>query len=276
MNSRHRYAGQYAPESSRLYEDRDLFWIVPFRVQYIVGVVGRRFAGKSSALTYLREKRGFRVYSMASIVRDNALSIGLPLEPRSHLQDLGDDLRAGSNDGGFLAREVLRRIRLEQLAHRTSRAPVKVAVGGFKHPDEITKVFALTRRFRLIRIDASDDARFRRAVEDGTLARELAGIPGSPEPSRQAFDQYLDERDRKGIVARRPWTEKFGQAVDATLEAVHDPLVVENEPAWFDTNGSPATEGAPDMQDNFNTLYSQLEDHVRKLDGRFRTGSFGS
>ena len=95
VNSRHRYAGQYAPESSRLYEDRDLFWIVPFRVQYIVGVVGRRFAGKSSALTYLHEKRGFRVYSMAAIVRDNALSIGLPLEPRSHLQDLGDDLRAG-------------------------------------------------------------------------------------------------------------------------------------------------------------------------------------
>lgn len=275
MTSRHRYAGQYAPEFSRLYEDADLFWVVPFRVQYIVGIVGRRFAGKSVALNYLSDKHGFRIYSMASIVRDRALSMGLPLEPRVHLQDLGDDLRAGAHDGGFLAREALRRIRLEQLAHRTSRAPVKVAVGGFKHPDEITEMFARTGRFRLIRVDASDDARFRRAVEDGSLERELQGLPTKPDGTREAFAEYLEKRDREGIVPSRPWTAEFGQAVDATLAAVSDPLVVENEPSWFATDGTPASPGAEVMRDNFNPLYQQLETQVRGLDAQFRAGSFG-
>ena len=103
-----------------------------------------------------------------------------------------------------------------------------------------------------------------------------AGVPGSLEPNREAFDQYLDQRDRKGIVAGRPWTAQFGQAVDATLEAVHDPLVVCNEPDWLDGDGEPGEQGARRMRDNFNGLYHQLEGRVRQLDARFRAGSFGS
>ena len=124
-----RYRGQFRPEFSRLHRDGDLFWVVPFPIRYAVGVTGERLAGKSAALAYLTEKRGFRLYSLATELRAIALHRGIPLEPRSWLQDLGDEVRAEHDDPAFLARLTLRRIRRDHHGLRRLAAGVSGAWG---------------------------------------------------------------------------------------------------------------------------------------------------
>src|SRR4051794_22456679 len=92
VSRRGRYLGQFRPEYSRLHQDHDLFWVVPFRVRYILAVLGRRYAGTSSVLTYLGEKRNFETYTLTNTLRELALSRGIPLEPRSSLQDFGNQV----------------------------------------------------------------------------------------------------------------------------------------------------------------------------------------
>ncbi len=210
-----RYRGQFRPEYSRIHEDRDLFWVVPFPVRYMVGVIGLRFAGKSTVLSHLAEKHGFVVYNLSGVLRELAAVRGVPLEPRAKLQDLGDEVRAERRDGGYLARLALRRIRADFLTHRPLARPApRIVVGGFKHPEEV-EVFEKTARFQILAVDATDDTRFGRAEGSGLLKSELAAFPGPPEPTIDNFRRYIDARDRRG--RDHPWTAGYGQAVDEVM-----------------------------------------------------------
>src|SRR4051794_949744 len=111
MPAADRYMGQFRPEFSRIHADRDLFWIVPFGVPRIVGLTGERFAGVTTALAYLEERHGFRVYTLGGELRRVAEERGAPVRGRRYLQDFGDQLRFENFDAAVLARRVLRRIR---------------------------------------------------------------------------------------------------------------------------------------------------------------------
>lgn len=216
-----RYHGQFRPQYSRIHQDRDLFWVIPFPVRYIVGIVGLRFAGKSTVLSHLGEKHGFFVYNLSAVLREVAASRGVPLEPRAKLQDLGDEIRAERRDAGYLARLTLRRIRADFLTHRPLARPApRIAVGGFKHPAEI-EVFEKTARFQILAVDANDSTRFARANDSGLLKAELRAFPGPPAPTADSFRRYIDSRDRRGHDFR--WTAGYGQAVDGVMAKAADP-----------------------------------------------------
>lgn len=220
-----RYNEQFRPEFSRLHHDRDLRWVVPFSVRYVVGVTGERFAGKSSALAHLAEKKGFELYSLASTLREEAVRLGVPLEPRYRLQDLGDELRAHFNDPAYLARMTLRRIHRDHLAQRGTIEPLRrVAVGGFKRPEEV-ELFESLGRFRHLRIESSRRERFRRSRSSGVGARELRALSGELELSEATFRRYIDGRDLNGD--ENPWRENRGQAV-AKLMAMPSAIVIKN------------------------------------------------
>lgn len=208
-----RYLGQYPPRFSRLADDRDLSWVVPVRVRYVVGVTGLRMSGKSTVLNYLSEKKAFRVYSLATIVREVADRRGVPHEPRSHLQDLGDELRAGAEDPALLGRLVLQRIRADHLDRRPQEPLERVAIGGFKRPEELELLRRLGT-FHVVRVEAQDARRLERAKASGVLGRELlaAGKPAEPQDI-DAFRAEIDLRDRDG---RRQTAagDLFGQYVD--------------------------------------------------------------
>jgi dephospho-CoA kinase len=215
-----RYLGQFPPRISRLEGDRDLWWVVPFSVRYVVGVTGLRLAGKSAVLSYLGEKHGFRGYSLARPVRELASARGISFTPRRNLQDLGDEMRAEQSDAGYLARQTLQRIRAEHLG-RPGLA--RIAVGGFKHPTELD-VFSSLDVFHLWQIEADEHVRFTRADSTGMLARELNELgvdaPGSDaatdDERLRAFREHIDRRDRDGRDAH-PWTRGCGQWVDGVV-----------------------------------------------------------
>ena len=245
-----RYVGQFEPKFSQLEEDTDLWWVVPFSIRYIVGVSGLRFSGKSTVQSYLNEKHGFRVYSLARAVRTVAEQRGIPLSPRRNLQDLGDDMRAEQADAGFLARLTLQQIRAEHLA-RPGLA--RIVVAGFKHPEEVG-VFNKLEVFHLWEVRANDDARFARAKRTGMLARELreAGI-SVDEPTRQQFDEHVDRRDRHGHD-ENTWTTSYGQWVEQVV-----------------ASGVPGRHRAIDNHgDDYRPLFDEVDRRVAELDAKHR------
>lgn len=219
-----RYLGQFEPKLSRLGADKDLWWVVPFAVRYVVGVAGRRFAGSSTTLTFLGEKLGFQVYSLSHELRRIAQARGVSLDSRSDLQDLGDELRAENDDGGHLARLTLQRIRADFLRRPESRA--RIAVGGFKHPDEV-KVFEDLDHFHFLCLNVGVKRRYERARESGMLAVELAEAGVIGKGTRRQFVEHVDRRDRDGRCLHS-WTGKYGQYVDGVLDRGSGSTVIRN------------------------------------------------
>lgn len=246
-----RYNQQFRPEFSRLHRDRDLRWVVPLSVRYVVAVTGERFAGKSAALAYLAERRGFEVYSLAATLRDIAVSLGIPLEPRYRLQDLGDELRAHFDDPAYLARLTLRRIHRDHLHQRGTVDPMRrIGVGGFKREEEL-KLFQSLERFEHLRISAPCQQRFERARDSGVMQRELSHLDPQPEYDLATFELEIERRDLHGND--NPWTADYGQAVEGLL-AAGDARELHNE-------------------DSLADLYDQLDREVKRLDKRFRAFS---
>jgi hypothetical protein len=219
-----RYSGQFEPRFSALHDDEDLMWVVPFRVQYILGVCGYRFVGKSEAITYLLEKRDFQAYSISTTLRRLANQFGVAGDRRGALQDFGDDLRQRYG-AGYLAVQTLRQIRRDHLSHHyEGHIPARIVVGGFKRPEEL-QVFRSIREFAAIAITAkSDEIRWRRAQERGLLAYDL-GLPAGTEVSYGDFQEQVDKRDRFGV----PGDELYGQAVEAVVAAIGDDDRVAND-----------------------------------------------
>jgi dephospho-CoA kinase len=245
-----RYIGQFRPEYSRLHRDRDLLWVVPFGVRYVTAITGERFAGKSVVLNYLTEKKGFRVYSLANELRRIAVRRGLPLDPRGVLQDLGDEIRAENNDPAYLARLTLRRIHRDHQSTQRLSSPRRVAVAGFKRPEEID-VFEKLGNFRQLNIYAPLPVRFKRANRSGLLARELSHLRPRPLLTEETFERYIDQRDLSGHD--NLWTEGFGQNVSDVV-ARDAAVPIENK-------------------HSLASLHTLLEGEVRKLDAEFRTAT---
>ena len=95
------------------------------------------------------------------------------------MQRYGDSVGQNADDAGILARETFHRIRLDHLAYRVAvgDAP-RIAVGGFKNPDEL-KVFAPYQAFVPVIIDADDDTRFTRGIRIGSVATEMGREVGA-------------------------------------------------------------------------------------------------
>lgn len=230
-SSARRYNQQFRPEFSRLHRDRDLRWVVPFSVRYVIGVTGARFAGKSAALAYMSEKKGFETYSLAATLREVAVRLGVPLEPRYRLQDLGDELRAHFNDSAYLARMTLRRIHRDHLDQRGTIEPLKrIAVAGFKRPEEL-QLFETLGRFAHFNVRASEKLRFQRAQASGVMERELDYLDPVPKVDIAAFRKYIEKRDMHGHDD--PWTAGHGQAVAQLIE-VQSAIVIENKGSLAD------------------------------------------
>lgn len=216
---------------------------MPFRIRYVLGLVGRRWTGKSTVIAHLVEKEGFRVYSLSMTLRRIAVDLGVDPASRVALQDLGDDLRRkGGTD--ILARQTLRFIRSDNLAHRETQASApRVVVSGFKRPEEVS-VFGSLNCFELLGLAASDERRYDRAISSGSASSELLDLP---QLTPLVVKERLDARDRFGNE-----DDPNGQAVDEVVKLVPQHRTIENEA------GTVAE------------LLSDVNKHVRQLDLQYR------
>jgi hypothetical protein len=222
-----RYIGQFRPEFSRLYEDKDLYWISPFAAPVVLGVAGKRLVGVGTVTDYLCTRYGFRSYSLGIELRLIAEERGVPIEHRRYLQDLGDEIRSEKKDPAFLARRVLRRMRADHLQHSAGNLQRGIVVSGLKTTEEL-KVFEALRSFKPMEVRMEDDdLRFRRAKR-GVLTEEY-------EADRKR--QMQRERDPE-IIA--PWTELSEAQQQAYFERL-DRIHVDGHPGSL----PPQYKGAP-------------------------------
>jgi dephospho-CoA kinase len=123
----------------------------------ILGLTGPNAAGKGEVASHL-ERCGFKLHSLADIVREEAARQGFPPE-REHLIRVGNELRRDLG-AGALATRIL------------SRLGQRDAVDSIRNPAEVA-VLREREEFVLLGITAQPETRFRRSLERGR--------PGDPE-----------------------------------------------------------------------------------------------
>jgi hypothetical protein len=243
-----RYVNQIEPQFSSLDQDGDLLWVVPFRVRYMLGVCGYRYAGKSVVFSYLVEKHGFKLYSLSTVLRRLARAEGIGSGDREALQDYGDQCRK-KKGADYLARLTLREIRREQLSHRPdARQTNRIAVGGFKRPEEL-EAFRKIEQFSAIAVVIDNDGqRYDRANAVGLPAGEL-GRPDSYRVPHDLIATQIDKRDRYG---RGSQDAGYGQAVEAVMDLI-------------------PKEDRIDNGFGMQTLFRQIDERIKQLDKLYRS-----
>lgn len=242
-----RYLGQLKPELSRVHEDRDLLWVAPVSVRYIIGIVGHRFAGKSSVVEYLVARRGFRLYRFMHVIRDEAERRGLDPNDVKVQRQVGDAMRRESGRNDILARLVFDRIRRDHLDADRRHEPAPLVVEGFKLVEELT-AFGRLAAFRPLLVKAEPLTRLRRAEAGGWLGR-VSSEPVPPVSEPQARLRWLREH------VDEPSDQRYllGPLV-ACVEGRRQTLHIANDP------------------DNLPRLHDLLNTSVRSVERRWRGG----
>jgi len=180
------------PIPTRLHEDEELQYLGPTVEPIIIGIASTIAAGRSTAIQLL-SSRGFAHFSLADVLKDEAIARGLS-PGRAGLQALGSELRATRGDGYLAAR-------LRTSPKWLSSTSTLVVVDSFKHEAEV-KEFRKQRRFTLLGITAPEQERWSRVSQRCR--------PGEPD-TLEAFRRQ-DAIDR-GLVGAL-----HGQQTDRLLE----------------------------------------------------------
>lgn len=191
-----RYESQMRPELSKLHRDEDMLWVSPMALKYVVGVVGHRFAGKSTVVNFLVSRRGFRVYRLATFVYEEAARRGMDIADHAKLREVGNDMRERWGPD-ILARMAFARIRSHYLDADRRREPAPVVVEGFKLPEELAAWQQLAF-YRTLRLDVPPLERLDRALRAGAIPADDAG--GVPPKNRSLergewLRRHIDEPD---------------------------------------------------------------------------------
>lgn len=233
-----RYLTQLKPELSRIERDKDLAWIAPPPIGYIVGVVGLRYAGKTRVVDFLASQRGFRLYRFVHLLRDEARRRGEDPRDSGVLRAIGDTL-CREHGEGHLAVKLWERIRSDLLEAECRREPLCVVVEGFKRPQELHTLGHLAA-FRPLVVDCEPMTRVQRAYEELRLRDPSTPPPPEDVPGRRLWlTEQVDETPRdQGAVAR----------VDRLARAWDRSFVVDNAADW-----------GPDTEEQLDRLRSELD-----------------
>jgi dCTP deaminase len=172
---RSRYTGQVRPALSRLHRDKDLVWVAPMSIRYVVGIIGERFAGKSTVSSFLVSRRQFRLYRLSQFVYEEARRRGKDVSSKADLRRVGDAIREEYGQDA-IARMAFTRIRADSLDPDRRLRPVAIVVEGFKVPEELL-AFQRLSLFHTLLVESDSADRLSRAERSGELIDEMAADP---------------------------------------------------------------------------------------------------
>lgn len=143
-----KYHLQIKPQFSRLHHDKDIPFLVPVQVPLIIGVIGKKFAGKSEVVKHLVGEYHLDSYSLALYVKKEAVQRYWSVEYKDplskQLKDLGDKLRKEEIkefyikpefQGGYLASQFIRELCTNIVEKGIETRGI--VVEGFKNPAEV-------------------------------------------------------------------------------------------------------------------------------------------
>jgi len=212
-----RYHGVVGPVPTQLHEDEDLEYICPTVEPIIVGIASTIAAGRTTAINHLVTRYGFRVFSLAQMLKELAIPRGIPLL-RGRLQEFGSCLRETRGDE-YLA------VRLRMSREWLASPSAIVVVDSIKHQAEVDEFRRKQKSFRLLGIDAPPELRWRRMQQ-----RHRSGDPESYEdflrqdainngsddaPHGQQVRQLLRNADK--LISNSGTIEEFLQNIDEAV-----------------------------------------------------------
>jgi deoxycytidine triphosphate deaminase len=236
-----RYRLQLKPALSRLDRDKDLIWLAPMALRYAVGVVGERFAGKSTVISFLTDRRNFRLYRLSQPVYEEAMRRGVDPNDRTLLREIADEMRAAYGEE-ILSQLTFARMRADLLDADQTREPQRIVVEGFRVAREL-EVWQGLEAFRAIRVSA-DLSNRREWAERGGWTKEFPDYPAAGTDAEK--DAYI----RDSIDAKEP-------RVAHVLEAANgERLIAVNNDA------------------DVPTLHTRLDARVKDLDQWWRSREY--
>lgn len=250
---RGRYVGQVKPAFSQLQADADLRWAAPLALRYILGVVGERYSGKSSVVDFLVARRGFRLYRMVHVVRDEAARRGVDPNDRKELRRFGDILR-GQHGPDAIAVLVWMRLRQDLLDADRDREPKPVVVEGFKRPEEL-RAFQRLATFRTLVLDVDPEVRLARAEQGNWLVDEQRRARSHPPENVPGNEPARLEWLRRWVDEPTDGRYLMGPLIPVAMEDPQRLVIDNNKP------------GVPLLQD-------QLAKHLEALELAWRGGLF--
>src|ERR687896_208827 len=110
-----RYLGQFRPEFSRLHREADLGWVMPLRARYILGIVGRRFSGRSALLHHLELDKGFAVYNLEDVLAERLFFAHTVQPAGDPLRKIAVETRREEQSSGVIGNWAAQSIRRDHL-----------------------------------------------------------------------------------------------------------------------------------------------------------------
>lgn len=206
-----RYHSTTRPVPTAWHMDQDLEYLGPTVEPIIVGVTSTIAAGRTTAVSHLVERHGFSWFSLANILKNEAIKLGIPTL-RTRMQELGTDLREIRGDEYLAAR-------LRQGRKWQATKSMIVVVDSFKNTAEVEE-FRKQKHFTLLGIDAPRTERWKRV--------KLRRRQGDPTTYEEFLEQDAVDRGLKE-APRSP----HSQEVDKLLEIADKVLINDGEVSDF-------------------------------------------
>lgn len=130
----------------------------------VIGLTGSFGSGCGETATYLKDKKGFKVYSLTTLIREEAKSKGKDNPDRNNLQNIGDDLRK-NNKPDFLVRKIFKKI--------DWNGSDSIVIKSIRNHHEALFFKRNLINFYLINIDAPKSIRYQRVISDYTRPEDF-------------------------------------------------------------------------------------------------------
>lgn len=125
----------------------------------IIGVTGTNASGKDTVAEYLRDKYGFKNYSLSDEIRIELTNKGLD-HSRENLIRMGNEIRE-NYEANELALRAIKRIKDDNITN--------VIITSIRNPAEVEEFKKDFPSFKLIFVDAPIEIRYERSVARGKV-----------------------------------------------------------------------------------------------------------
>jgi len=167
----------------------------------IIGVVGEAGSGKDAITDYLRDEKGFHIYSLSNTLSNVLEDLTLPPDNRELKIALGNSLRSTFGD---IVLAIAARDFIDQ--HKSEN----IAIASIRNPSELIHMRDVYQA-KIIGVNMPDKKRFE--------LMQKRDRPGDP----QTWDEFMALKEIESGIGQ----DKSGQQIKLCMDLAH--VIIEND-----------------------------------------------
>lgn len=170
----------------------------------IIGITGTNASGKDTIADYLRDKHGFKNYSLSDEIRIELTERGMN-HTRENMFSLGNEIRT-KFEANELALRTVKRIKKDGAEN--------IAVTSIRNPAELTEFKKNFPDFKMIFVDAPIKIRYERAKSRGRIGEG------------ESFDDFNKKEERE-LVGGKNEQQLLACRDLADIKIINDRTIIE-------------------------------------------------